>query len=442
MKTPKHASLLVLAAGLFAACGDDDSTGPDETPAMVQGSVEETTPAGAGAAGAPAAAPGTDAEMVAVVQIGANGTLTTVAEASTEGDGSYVVNSVTGGLEDLAVVAYVGDRDAGRVLLYESSAAGATIRAAPINYETTAEARAWSDVRASGDADATSVSEVSLFLHLSGAEAETLLASEAEIGALAQGLVVAGETMTAVYAELGADLDAAARAEILQEAAIAFSESREGGTSLEATHDAFADAALDGFGEAGVTLEETVMATAAAASTLDAALDGAVTSRGLVVSEAVRLNLRARERLAAEDAAGTYGALAGAIEDVHAGTRTTVRGAADAASVRAALNANVAAMQNAVVTAAVQLLAADASLTVQAAVASAVQAALTTARLSTRLEAATDAAAAAAAVGDYRAGVLAGVQDMILAAEGAAGEADAEVLTSLFVAASAGAHVR
>jgi hypothetical protein len=95
-----------------------------------------------------------------------------------------------------------------------------------------------------------------------------------------------------------------------------------------------------------------------------------------------------------------------------------------------------------VVTVVVQLLAPDASLTVQAAVASAAQAALTTARLRTRLEVATDAAAAAAAVTDYRAGVLAAVQDMILAAEGAAGDADAEVLTSLFVAASGGAHVR
>lgn len=286
MNFPNRRSLFVLAvAGAFAACGDE-STGPDETPSSVQGSVEETTPAENGSAGAPVAAPGTDAEMVAVVQIGANGSLTTVVESEVEADGSFTVDDVSAGLEDLAVVAYVGSRDAGRVLIHQPSGTGAVILAAPINYETTAEARTWSQVRASGDADATSAAEIALFLHMEGAEVEALLASEAELEALAEGLVVASETLTEVFAEVGASLDAAARAEIIAEAAIAYSESREGGASPAAAHDVFTDAVLDAVIEAGVTLEEAVIATAAAASTLDATVEGRVTSRGLAIAEA------------------------------------------------------------------------------------------------------------------------------------------------------------
>lgn len=440
MTTPSHRTFLVLAlAGTIAACGDD-STGPDETAASVQGVVEETTPEGEGSASAPAAAPGTDAETVAVVQIGADGSLTTVAEADVEADGSFTVEEVEVGLEDLAVVARVGERDAGRVVLYQSSSAGAVIRAAPINYETTAEARAWGEVRASGEADATSAGEIALLLHLEGAEAEALLASDAELEALAEGLVTAGETLTAIYAEVGAALDAEARADVATEAAIAFSESRLDGESLEAAHNVFVDAVLDGFIDAGVTLEETVMATAAAASTLDATVEESVTNRGLAVSEAVRLNLRARARLAAEQSSSAYGELADALATALNGTHATVRAQASAGPVRTALSANLAATQTAAVTAAVQILAADASLAVQSEVSTAAEAALQTARLGARLDAAADATAAAEAIADYRAEVLADVEAMIDASGST--DADAELFASLFVAASGGAHVR
>ena len=447
MKIRTPSKLLLLAvAGLLSACGDDDGTGPDAMVATVQGSIEETTPTPAGPGNGPAAAPGTDADMVAVVQIGANGSITTVAEAPTAADASYAVDSVAAGLDDLAVVTYVGTREAGRVLLYQSSTAGETLDAAPINYETTAEGRAWTEMRGSGDAGATSAGEVSLLLHFSGPEAEALLASETEIEALADGLAVAGETLTSAYAELGIGLDAQARADIIQEAAVVFAESRAAGTALDEAHDSFAESVLEGFVESEATLEETAAVTAAAASMLDATVEGRIASRGLAIAEAVRLNLRARERLVAEYAeeGAAYAELAGAIQDVLVGSLGTIRGSADAAAIRAELDANRAAVQAAATTALVEILAAEAPLSAQGEVATAVRSTLSGAQLSTRLEGAADDAAAAQAVSDYSAGVLSGVQAMIQAAAeaGVGVDAEAELLTALFVAASAGPYVR
>lgn len=158
MKRLSHGTLVAFSlAAVLTACGDDDGTGPDETPASIEGTVEETTP-GPATSTAPAAAPGTDAESVTAVTIGADGSLTEVAETAPEVDATYVLDSVPAGLADLAVVAYVGDRDAGRVLIHGSTTAGTILEAAPINYETTVEAPTSADRAAPFISDASAAS--------------------------------------------------------------------------------------------------------------------------------------------------------------------------------------------------------------------------------------------------------------------------------------------
>ncbi len=433
---------LTLAAALVACGDDDDPAGPEGT-TVVTGEIEAVLPASeSGGAPAPARAPGTDADSVSVVTVEADGSLTTVAGAAADA-GTYRVEGVPSGLGDLAVVAWVGGRDAGSVAIHAETAGGDTIRPAPIDYETTLEVRAWAEARAAGgDGSSTSSAEVSLLFHSELPELEALLRSDAEVAVVGQGLAAAGETLTAALGELGVELDAEARADLLREAAVAHAEARADGTAAVDAQDDFADAAIDALLEAGLLLEDVVMATAAAATVLDATVEGGVESRGLVISEAVRLNLRARARLAAEADTGPYAELANGVAEALDGTGAAVRGAADAATIRATLLATRTAARTTGIAAAVQILAGDAELEIQAAVAAAAEAAFDAASLDARLQAAADPGAAAGAVSGYRGAVEAAVEDLLVAAQAEASEADVEAYTALFVAAAGGAYVR
>jgi hypothetical protein len=438
----KSACILATLAAL-AAC-EEDGTGPEDGTATVQGSVEETTPA-ASASGAslaqagPQMAPGTDAETVAVVEIDANGSFTELASAEVEADGSFSVEEVPAGRSDLAVVAYVGDRVAGQVLIHERTTNGAVVVTAPINYETTVEARAYSEMRASGRGSASTASEVSLFIHMQGPEAEAVATSDAEVEAVAEGVAVASSTLTALYASSGTALDAAARGDLIAEAAVEFAADRSGGASLEDAHEAFMDAALEALIEGGASLESTVIASAGAATTLDATVAGRSEERAAVIGEAVRVNLRARERLAASFSSTGEGSVATAIAGELTSARASVGVAGTVTQLGAAIDAALSAVIEVAIDGAVELLAADATSAVRAEVEARAAAALDVALLDARLESATTAEAAAEAVADYRAEVRATVEAMIEAA-GATG-VDAEVMTSLFVAACAGGHV-
>jgi len=429
---------LVMAAAL-AAC--DDGVSPGAGTATVEGSVETTSePAPArepGPTASPSPAPADDAETVAVVQVRADGTFAELATASIEADGSFEVHGVPAGRSDLAVLAYAGGQVVGGVLIHETSRSGAVIVAAPINHETSVEAGAYSQVRAEGNGG--SASELALLVHLQGARAEMIASSAAEIDALAEGYLAASSAMTSVYATAGTSFGASARAQALTQAAIQFAADRHSGMSLGAAHDAFTDAALSAYASAGATLEQSVVASSAAASTFDATLYGRSTARIDVVTQAVHMNLRARERLATELSTSAEASIANAVRLILGQARVTLAlgGAVD---LRGLVETTADAAAAAAVDATVQLIAGGASSTVQAEVRAKAEAAMNAARLDARFETATTAQAAASAAAGYRASVRAAVDAMIAAAGTTSVRAD--VVTSLFIAACGSAYIR
>lgn len=294
---------------------------------------------------------------------------------------------------------------------------------------------------ASGRTDETSSSELALLLHANGAELETLLASEAEIEAVADGSAEAGATMNRVFADAGVSLDASARSDLLVNAAVDFAADLLGGLTLEAAHDQYTDAAIDAWVEAGAKLETVAMATAGAASTLDAAVEGRTSVRGRIITEPVLFNLRARERAAAQYRGSAEATLAAAIESALADSRASVESnTRTAAEVKAELQTRLDATVDAAADAAVEMLAGSASSTVRADVRAAAETALAEATLSTRLETAADASAAASAMAEYRTSVRSAVQAMVDAAGDTS--ADVDVITELFIAACGGAYIR
>jgi hypothetical protein len=430
----------LVAAVVVAAC-DDGMSPPAQGTATVQGSVETTSePATVGSPGSsssPNRAPGPRPETVAVVQLAANGAFVELASASVAGDGSFEVHGVPAGRSDLAVVAYVSGQAAGSVLLHETSRAGAVIVAAPINYETSVEVGAYSHVRAAGGPG--SASELALLVHLPGSGAATVAGSEVEIDAVASGYLAASQAMTGVYSATGASSSAATRAQVLAQAAIQFAADRHDGMSLGAAHEAFTGSALEAYTSAGATLEQTVIASAAAASTFDATLFGHSSARADVVAQAVRMNLLAREDLAAELSTSSEASLGQAIRAVLAQARLAL--ALDAVlDLHALLEATADDAADAAIEAVVQIVAASASADVQSEVRARAEAALDAARLATRLESAVNAQAATVAVVGYRAAVRSAVDAMIAAAGTTSVRAD--VVTALFIAACGSAYIR
>lgn len=444
MVTTRTTAFVALSAALFAVACDDTPTNPDfdgENDAVAEGRVEETTPAPSSASG-PQQASGTQAQTVSVVHIGASGEYSELASADVRADGSYRIEGVPSGRTNTAVVAYVDGRAAGEVLIHGEIRSRATIRPAPITYETTMETRAYARVVASGRAGHTSTSEIALLLRADGSGLETTLSSETEIQAIAEGSAEAGATMGEVFADAGVALDAEARGDLLVDAALDLAADLIAGLTLEVAHDDYAEAAIDAFVDAGASLDAIVTATAAAASTFDTSIEGRTNIRGRLIAEPVLLNFRTRNRTTVKHSASAEGSVAAVIESSLASARASVEAATTAAEVRAALEAHIDSTIDAAADAAVELLAADASLTVRSNVRAAAVAALEEATLRTRLEgsASSSASAAAAATADYRAAVRGKVQAMIDAAEGAS--ADVDVMTSLFIAACGGAHIR
>lgn len=440
--TTARSRLLVGATALlsFIACDDSPTDpgldGPND--AVIEGRVDETT-AGSSASGAPARAPGSTAETVSVVHIGASGEYTELASADVQVDGRYRVEGVPSGTASTAVVAWVDGRSAGEVLVHGEIRSGETVRVAPITYETTMETRAYAHLVGTGGARHTSTSEVALFLHAEGPEVETALHSEAELGVISQGSAEAGATMGAVFADAGVALDASTRSTLLLDSAVDLAADLLAGLSLGAAQEDYADAAIDAYVGAGADFESVIMATAAAATTFDAALEGRTGLRGPLLVQPLRMNLRARERAAASHGASAEAELAAAVEVSLAEAWTAIQATTTASEVKAALEARLQATLDATADATVELLAREASLTTRAEVRAAAEAALVEATLETRLRGQATASAAATAVTDYRSRVRSAVQAMVDLVQDAS--VDVDVITELFIAAGGGASV-
>ena len=443
MNIKKSTVFVAMTAMLTMAACDDTPTTPDfdsENAAVVEGRVDETTPS-QGAATGPQRAPGTAAQTVSVVQISASGEYSELASAEVQADGTYRVESVPHGRTNTAVVAYVDGRAAGEVMIHGEIEARSTVRPAPITYETTMETRAFARIMASGRADQTSTTELALLLRASGSELEALLASDAELDAVAEGSAEASATMNEVFADAGVSLDATTRSNVMLDAAVDFAADLLGGISLDAAHAEYSDAAIDAWTEAGARLETIVMATAGAATTLDAVVEGRTSVRGRIVTEPVLFNLRARERAAAQYQTSAEATLAATIEssiaDARAGVETT---SGTAAAVKSELETRLESTIDATTDAAVDLLAAGASAVVRANVRAAAETALAEATLSTRLDTAASASAAAEAMATYRTEVRNAVQAMVEASGDTS--VDVDVITELFIAACGGAYIR
>ncbi len=442
----KRSALALLIVTTAAACSKSGTQPSITSQATIRGRVAQTQPeptplpTARDAAGAASAA--ATAKTVTVAEVASDGSLTPVAHGSVNADGSFVVSGVPSNRSDLVVDAEASDgTGVGRATVYGETRVGDTLAVAPIDAETTVRALAWASLKASGSASAhTSPAEMALLVHASPSASASILSSN-QIQAAAEGEAAAADAMTKVFANAGASLNASARAKVLAQPALDFENARVRGISSDSAHIALVNAALDAYENAGVSAEALVEASAAAASTFDAQVDGSTSARGELDAESVWMNLKARERLAAKYESGAEDSVALSIMNVLASTEARMRGASTAADIHAAMAANASAADSAVVGSMVHmLLSANATALLQGKVKAKAQAALDSASLSARLSGAANASAAAQAVANYHSAVKAAVQAMLQAAGRT--DVDADAMTSLYIAARGGAYIR
>jgi len=427
--------MAVAIAFVGVGCSDtalDANKLPDEgSGAAIVGRVEAEAPAEAGVAAAPA-------ELIEVAQVDSDGSLSPLAEAPLEADGSFRVDGIPGGRESLVVVARDGSGlSVGGVLVSGRTSAGETIEVAPIDVSSTLEARVFAQVRAYRST--VSYGETTLLIHAPPASDPAIAASD-EVGAAANAVVVAIQTLTDAFAALGAPLGPEARADLLAEATATFARARYDGTAPEVAEDALLDAAVDALAGGGPSLEAIVQATAGTATVLDASLDGVSGFRGALDTEPVRLNLRARGALAESFDSSVEGPVARDVIAVLSSVEDDVLTAGSAAAIRAALDGGITAALGSTISAVVDLLVPNGRGQLPVRVRRAASDVAAEARLSIRLANATTAQTAAGALASYRDDVRAAVQSMVDTSGNAA--VDVDTLTSLFIAAFGGMAIR
>lgn len=445
MNTKRSALALAIITTAAAACSKSGTQPSIQNQAAIGGRVAETQPepsplpVAGNAAGASAA--GT-AKTVTVAEVASDGTLKPVATGTVDADGSFVVSGVPAGRSDLVVDAEASDGTGlGRVTAYGQTRIGDTLTVAPIDGETTVRALAWADLKANGKSGSTSPEEMALLIHTNSTAAASILSGN-DVETAADGAAEASDAMSKVFVNAGASLSASARAKLLAKAVLDFQNARGRGVAPDSAHIALVNAALDAYENAGVSAEALVEASAAAASTLDAQVHGSTSAsvRGGLDAEAVWMNLMARERLAAKYESGAEDSLALSIMNVLASTEAHIRAASTATDIHAAMVADATAADSAVVGSMVRLLVPNATALLQSQVRADAQAALDSASLTTRLATATNANAAAQAVANYHSAVKAAVEAMLNASGRT--DVDANVLTSLYIAARGGAYIR
>lgn len=439
------------AAVVVVACGDD-ATGPGFDDAAVNGQVQETSdPQSTSSAPATSAASPQrtasqpEAETVVVGAVQADGSLDVLAEAEVEADGSFRVEDVPAGRADLVVVARSeAGADVGRVLIHGETGSGAEIEVEPIDASTTVRGRVHAELHASGRSDAARTSgELALFLRLDDATADAVVASGTQIQAMADAYAEAQATMTAVLAESGSDLDAEARAELFAGLAADYAASVNAGADAGAAFETYADAALDALVEAGATAEALALATAghATASSKVVAEAGIESDVGLELAQtASRINLRARERAAAEiDAGSSLSAVGQQVESELASARADIRLLGILGELSTELEAAFTSSQDVATTAIVDLagLSGEAETDLEAAL----DTAFASANLAVALDGSASASGIAGATGTYRAEVEAQASSVVDAMAESDAEVSVEAMAAILIAAGAGADV-
>lgn len=442
-------AVAVVGAVATVSCVDRLAVAEQETGAVVLGRVEQVTALAAVGPGSPTDDPrrGEGDAVASTAEVGElsrEGGFSVLALAPVQDDGAYRIEDVPAERDDLVVVARndVGSA-VGWAMLPERTRGGRETRVEPITGETTVEVLTWARLRLDPLGSETSPAEIALLIRADARTADTMLEND-EIGAIAEAIATAGETLTRAYAASGSPLDAAARASLLAPAWAQLVDARLRGNAREEAAEAYLAAAMEAWASASAG-SATVEATAAAASMLDEALRGPpVATRGRLSTEAVRLNLQARQALARRSVGSALGPVAEEILAVLEESVQRVRGAGSARDVRSALDAGGTRAGAATADDMADLLvpARGDEYDRWHTVLHRARDATAAARLSSRLSSTASARAAAAVLGDYRADVRAAVE-ALLEACGCPGRGfDAESMTSLYVAAHGDAHIR
>jgi hypothetical protein len=420
-----------------AACFDDGSGIEIIDWATVEGRVEQGT-SGAALASGPLTQSAADARTAAVVAVETDGSLTTLATALIATGGSFRIEEVPRGRTGLQVVARTdAGAEVGRVQLHEKTEAEATFRVAPIVPETTVEGMVAARLRANGNSAAAANSGgIALFVRMGAAEASAVALADAEVTAVADAFAAAHAWAEAAASEVATDLSGGARAQLLAEAAIDFAAARHGGQALDVAHEAFLEVTLDAFSSAGATAEGVALVTASEmAAALDASVAAAAGTRLAIARQTALVNLRARERLAAEAGGDAPGSSGAATASALVTARADIETAATVAEVQAALDATAGEVEAALLEGILSVTG-ELEAVLAAQVEAALAAAMIEADLAAQLGAAANAQAAAQALADYRARIATAVEAVVaLLPTGAS--IDAEAVVTLMIAGQA-----
>jgi hypothetical protein len=343
---------------------------------------------------------------------------------------------VPAGRTGLQVVALTdSEAEVGRVLVHGETEVETEITVAPIVPETTVEGLVAVRLRVDGETAALgNTGGLSLFVRMGATTAASVAAEQAEIDAVADAYAAAEAYANAAAPEVAAALDAETRSGLLVAAAVAYALARDGGTGIEAAHEAFAEATLDAYAGAGADMEQVTLLTAARSTgAVAAAAAGSAATRLSVARQMARLNLRARARLAS-DVSGAPGSSGSASASALATARTQVDAATSLAEVRAALE-DAADLGRTAVFEGIVSVTGELEAGLEAQVAAALEAALAEADLAARLSATSSAADAAQVLADYRPSVDQAVAALLtLLPDGAS--VDAGAVARLLVAAN------
>lgn len=270
---------------------------------------------------------------VAVARVQADGALEALASATAAADGSYRIEKVPAGIDRLVVVATSGSgAEVGRGIVHQALTAGATATAAPINGETTVEARVFGELVRSGMArEAVNTVELAQSLEVSGkSTAEALVQSATELRALAEGFRARQEAYTQVLSARGVSLDAGARFQAALPAAVAYAQERHAGAEEKAAAAKVSAAVADAYRAKGADHRAQAEASGAAETALVRAGDVTHADARLDVARGARqVNLLARERLVTDalTALGAPSAQVDAARQQFAEARASVAGA-------------------------------------------------------------------------------------------------------------------
>lgn len=437
---------IALLLGAFALAGCDSESSPvgpepdpdpDPTLATVAGQVESTheTASSPAMSSGPAAVAG-EASTVAVAAVESDGALEVLAEAEVQSDGRFSIEDVPTGRSGLVVSARAaGGEEVGRALVHGETEAGATVTTAPINGETTVEGLVYARLQSAGVAEQIrNTAQLALLIRMDESTASDVAASAQSIQVVADAYVNGAGALEQGLAAMG-EANAQARAQAMLVAALEHAERRDGGQSAEAAQEAFLEAALGAFVQGGAELEAVALATAAAATGLDRAMEVADANARLdMAKNAVELNLLARS----EFAAGTpeSGARASALTAL-ANARANVRAAATLDGVIEALASLEAEAEETLLAAIMDRLPEQVPEPVRAQLRVRLETAFASADLSAELNGQTDAESIVTAVMEYRQQVRSAVEAFI--AELPAGvDITAEAVAGLLIAVRGG----